>query len=412
VSNIKAIMPLIPLSAGERALSFLPICHIFERVVSYAYTWYGANVTFTGTDNLGGETGDLRKVKPHFFTAVPRLLEKVYEKIVNKGLELTGAKKKLFFWALELTEDFEYDKEYTGLAALKRKIADKLIFSKWREALGGSVRGIVTGASPLPVMIARTFSAAGVPIREGYGLTESSPGISITRFEKGYAKLGTVGPVIDGGQIMIDNRDGTYREGEGEIMYAGPNVMLGYYNKPVETAEMIEVRDGVRWLRTGDVGMLIDTPKGPFLKITDRKKELLKTSGGKYVAPLPIESKLKEHFLVDQVMVVGDNRKFVSALIIPAQDALKDWCSKKGIKFESVAEAVKDPQVQQRYQWIVDKYNPEFGHVEQVKKVTLLANPWEPIKDDGTEAELTPTLKLKRRVIMEKCKDAIEQMYS
>ena len=412
VSNIKAIMPLIPLVAGERALSFLPVCHIFERVVIYAYTFYGANVTFTGMDNLGGETGDLRRHQPHFFTAVPRLLEKVYEKIMNKGNDLTGIKRKLFFWAIELTEDYQYDKTYSGLAALKRKIADKLIFAKWREALGGHLKGIITGASPCPMMIARVFSAAGVPVREGYGLTESSPGIAVSRFDKGGAQLGSVGPVIDGGEVRIDN-DGTYREGEGEVLYAGPNVMLGYYNKPEETAATIVEMDGKRWLRTGDIGMMFTGPNGsPFLKITDRKKELLKTSGGKYVAPLPIEGKLKEHTLVDQVMVVGDNRKFVSALIVPAQDALRDWCSRHNLPWTNLAEVLQHPKVVERFQWVVDKYNPAFAKFEQIKKITLLEEPWEPVKADGSVAELTPTMKLKRRVIVEKCAKQIEEMYA
>lgn len=412
VSNIKTIGALIPLEPGYRSLSFLPLCHIFERACSFAYMYLGASVTFVGTDNLGGETGDLQAIKPHFFSAVPRLLEKVYEKIYNKGLALTGIKKGLFFWALNLTEDFDHEKTYSGLSALKWRIADKLIFSKWREALGGNVKGIVTGAAACPMKIVRVFSAAGIPIREGYGLTETSPGIAIGRFDKGGARLGSIGPVIADCEVYIDQSDGNYKEGEGEILADGPNIMQGYYNKPEETAAVFKMIDGRRWFCTGDIGKLIPGPGGvPFLKITDRKKELLRTSNGKYVAPAPIESKLKEHIMIENAMVVGENHKFVSALIIPSVDGVKDWCEKHEIPWEGLAEAIRNPKVVDRFQRIIDKCNPDFSHTEQIKKFVLLEQTWEATRTDGTEAELTPTLKLKRRVIMEKCKGAIEGMY-
>ena len=413
VSNINAVRPLIPIVAGQKTLSFLPMCHVFERVVSYAYLYIGANVTFVGTDNLGGDEGDLKKVKPHFFTTVPRLLEKVYEKIYNKGLALTGIKKGLFFWALSLTDDYEYDVQYTGLKALKLKIADKLIFSKWREALGGNVRGIITGAAQCPEKIAKVFSAAGIPVREGYGMTETSPAISITRFDKGYAKLGTVGPAIDGVEILIDTTEGEYKAGEGEILAAGPNIMLGYYKKEDKTAEMMKVINGKTFLKTGDVGTLVTDSKGiQFLKITDRKKELMKTSGGKYVAPSPIESKFKEDFLIEQIMVVGDNQKFVTALIIPALEALKEWCTRHAIEWTSFEAIVKEPKVLEKYQQRVEKHNEDFNHIDKIKAFTLLPTTWEPTKADGTEAELTPTMKLKRRVIMQKYSREIDAMYA
>jgi long-chain acyl-CoA synthetase len=412
VSNIKAVRPIIPMNAGERSLSFLPLNHIFERVCSYAYIYIGAEVTFTGVDNLGGDEGDLKAVKPHFFTTVPRLLEKVYEKIYNKGLELTGAKRALFFWAMGLTNDYEYDKTYSGFAKIKRNIANKLIFSKWREALGGSIKGIIVGASPCPVRIARTFSAAGIPIREGYGMTETSPGICIGRFDKGYSKLGYVGTTLDGVEMKIDNSDGGYAEGEGEILASGPNVMLGYYNKAEETAKVIKYFEGKRWMCTGDIGK-IDVIDGiPMLKITDRKKELFKTSGGKYVAPAPIENKLKESYLIEQIMVVGDNQKFVSALIVPAVDALKDYCKQNNLNYTSLAEILKDKEVLKRYAEIVEKYNPNFSHVEQVKEFRLIADSWEAVKLDGSAAELTPTMKLKRRVIVEKYRHIIDGIYN
>ncbi|MCO6493388.1 MAG: long-chain fatty acid--CoA ligase [Phaeodactylibacter sp.] len=413
VSNVLSVKKIFPVDSGETALSFLPLCHIFERTALYLYTFKSLRVAFTGTDNLGGEEGDLRAVQPHFFTTVPRLLEKVYEKIYNKGLELSGLARNLFFWALSLTEDYEYDKTYSGLAAVKLKIADRLIFSKWREALGGRVRGIVTGAAPCPVKMARVFSAAGIPIREGYGLTETSPGLAVGRFEPGGALLGTIGPAIDKVDLMIDTSSGLYKDGEGEILAKGPNIMMGYYNKPEATAEVMKEIDGEQWFCTGDVGKLLEGPGGrQFLQITDRKKELLKTSGGKYVAPAPIENKLKEDFLVEQAMVVGESRKFVSALILPAPDALRDWCEHKGLGWTSLEEAIQKPEVIQKYQRIIDQYNPLFNKVEQIKKFKLLSGSWEPVKTDGTEAELTPTMKLKRRVIRDKYQEAIESIYA
>lgn len=411
VSNVLSVKEYVPIDQGEIALSFLPLCHIFERTASYSYTYKGINVVFTGTDNLGGEEGDLKSIRPHFFTTVPRLLEKVYEKIYNKGLTLSGAAKKLFFWALSLTDDYDYDQSPSGLNAIKWAVADKVIFSKWREALGGRVCGILTGAAPCPVSVMRVFSAAGIPIREAYGLTETSPGLTLNAYQTGLAKMGTVGRPFPGVEIKIDT-EGDYREGEGEIMAKGPNIMMGYYNKPEETAKVIEEIDGERWFRTGDVGTWVNGPKGQsFLKITDRKKELLKTSGGKYVAPAPIESKFKEDFLIEQIMVVGDKQKFVSALIVPAEEALRSWCEGKGISWSSTEEVLQAPEVQARYQQILDQLNPQFSHIEQIKKFRLLPGAWEPTKADGSDAELTPTMKLKRRVIQAKFEAVITEMY-
>jgi long-chain acyl-CoA synthetase len=413
VSNVFAVGSEIPLHPGERVLSFLPLCHIFERTHLYAETYMGTEMYFTGTDNLGGEEGDIQAVKPHFFTTVPRLLEKVYEKIYAKGEGLSGIKKKLFFWALDLTEDFEYDKHFTGLDAIKRSIADRLIFSKWRAALGNNLKGIISGAAPLPVKIARVFSAAGIPIREGYGLTETSPGLAIGRFREGEALLGAVGPILEGVEIRIDDSDGEYKPDEGEILAKGPNIMMGYYKKPEATAEVFKEIDGERWFRTGDIGKLVKGPKGqPMLKITDRKKELLKTSGGKYVAPAPIESSFKEEFLIEQIMVVGEQKKFVSALMVPSEEALEKWCSQNQIPWTGLSEAIRHPRIVSLYQEIVDKLNPKFSHIEQIKRFTLLDRVWQPSHPNGEEAELTPTLKLKRRVILEKFKREIENLYN
>lgn len=397
---------------GEKVLSFLPLCHIFERCAYFCYINMGVNICFTGTDNLGGPDGDLQAVKPVFFTTVPRLLEKVYEKIYNKGLELEGVKKKLFFWALSLTDDYEHGIKYSGLKAFKMKIADKLIFSKWREALGGNMKGIVTGAAACPDKITKVFSTAGIPILEGYGLTETSPTLTVNRVDNGNALLGTVGHSIDCVELKIDTSEGDYKPGEGEILAYGPNVMQGYYKQPEKTAEVFKDIDGKRWFKTGDIGKMLDGPNGKqYLKITDRKKELLKTSGGKYVAPSPIENKFKEDFLIEQMMVVGEKKKFVSALIVPAPEALRDFCEGECIEYNSLEEAIKDPKVIAKYQECIDAFNPKFSHIEQIKKFTLLNTTWEPVKVDGSEGELTPTMKLKRRVIREKHKSEIDQMY-
>lgn len=412
VFNVEAMRKLLPIQPGDRGLSFLPVSHIFERAVVYAYVAYGVQTTFTGTENLGGDDGDLKAIQPHFFATVPRLLEKVYERIMARGQELKGIKRALFFWAIEQTEDWEFDKKYTGIKALKRKIADRLIFSKWREALGGSVNGIITGASACPMRIMRVFNAAGIAVREGYGLTEAAPALSFSKFVPGGAMLGTVGQLLESVVVKIDDQGG-YRPGEGEIWAKGPGIMLGFYKHPEKTAEMIRETPEGRWLVTGDIGMLVTGHQGgTFLKITDRKKELLKTSGGKYVAPTPIESVFKEHRLVDQAMIIGENQKFVAALIVPSEDGLREWCHLHHIKFTNLAEMIDEPKIIERYEMLVERVNPHFGHAEQVKKFRLLAEPWEPAKKDGTDAELTPTLKLKRRVILQKFENVIAEMYA
>ncbi len=413
INVVNDTIEVLPLETGQVSLSFLPFCHIFERAVYYGYMYIGVTTYCTGTDNLGGEEGDLQSVKPNFFSTVPRLLEKVYEKIYNKGLLLTGLKKKLFFWALDLTDDYEIGKTYSGLAGFKRKIADKLIFSKWRDALGGNLVAIVTGAAPCPAKIARVFSAAGIPILEGYGLTETSPTLTVNKYHGNEAKIGTVGTPIPCVTIKIDDSEGEYAEGEGEILAKGRGVMMGYYKKPEKTAEVFKEIEGEKWFRTGDIGKWVKGPGGKdYLKITDRKKELLKTSGGKYVAPAPIESKLKENFLIENVMVVGDKRKFVSALIVPSEEVLKDWCENNDVETNSLNEMIENPKVKDLYQRAINDINPLFSHVEQIKKFTLLGDSWESVKTDSSVAELTPTMKLKRRVIRDKCANQIDAMYS
>ena len=390
VSNVLTVRAELPLEAGQTALSFLPLCHIFERMVIYTYLHAGANVYYSDIDTLKDKLGTVR---PHFFTTVPRLLEKVYEGIVNKGLALTGIKKKLFFWALELADKYDYDQK----PSFSFKIADKLIFSKWREGLGGRILGIVTGSAACPLKMARVFSAAGIPIREGYGLTETSPVLTFNRFVEGGAMLGTVGMPIKDVEIKIAE--------DGEILAKGPNIMMGYYKEPEKTREVL-TEDG--WFSTGDVGTFVTNNAGnKFLKITDRKKELLKTSGGKYVAPAPIESKCRENFFIEQIMVVGESKKFVSAVMVPAFPVLEQWAAENGITFTYRSDLVANPKVVAKYQSIIDEINPNFSHIEQIKKFKLLVNEWTP-----ESGELTPTMKLKRKVINEKYAKEIESIYN
>jgi long-chain acyl-CoA synthetase len=411
VYNVDTMRALLPVLPGQTALSFLPVSHIFERAALYAYTAYGIEVNFTTPENLGGDTGDLKAIQPHFFTAVPRLLEKVYEKIYDKGMSASPVKRAIFTWAMNKADRWDFDKSPSGLDALGWRIADTLVFSKWRAALGGRIQGIVIGASACPVNVMRAFNAAKIQVREGYGMTEAAPAVSFSRYEPQGAMLGSVGIPIDGLRIKIETGP-DYREGEGEIIVQSPGVMVGYYLQPEKTAEVIREDADGRWLLTGDVGTLVTGPDGrQFLKITDRKKELLKTSGGKYVAPAPIETRLKEHRLVEQAMVVGENLKFVSALIVPAIGGLQDWCKKHQIQFTSLSDMINHPKVLERYQMLLNRINTDLGHVDQIKKFALLPTTWEPVKNDGTEAELTPTMKIKRRVITEKYRSIIESLY-
>lgn len=409
--NVDMVRKLAPIEPGDRVLSFLPVSHVYERVAVYLFTAVGASVSFTGTDNLGGESGDFQAIKPHFFTCVPRLLEKVYDRIYNKGLELNGLKRWLFFWALGLADHWDFDQKISIWKSIQWKIADRLIFSKWREGLGGCVKGITSGASACQLRVIRTFNAARIPVRELYGLTETAPGLSVNGFGPGEALMGTVGIAIDGVELQLEPGP-DFRPGEGEILAKSPGLMLGYYKQPDQTAAVFREIKGERWLATGDVGMFVSGAGGrQFLKITDRKKELLKTSGGKYVAPTPMETMLKEHHLVEQAMVVGENMKFVSVLIVPAEEGLKDWCKKHQVPWTNLAEMIRHPSVIHRYEMLLERVNPNFSHVDQLKKFALIAEPWEAVKADRSEAELTPTLKMKRRVILQKCSKQIEEMY-
>lgn len=389
LSNIIACMPCFPPGENMRSLSFLPLNHVFERMVTYLYLFRGVAVYYA--ESMDTIADNLREVKPHMFTTVPRLLEKVYEKIMAKGAELTGVKRRLFFWAHSLATKFEINKNQGMVYNMQLAIANKLIFSKWREALGNQLLCIVTGGAAAQVRLIRIFTAAGIPIMEGYGLTETSPVISVNRYEVKDRMFGTVGPLIDGVEVKIAE--------DGEILCKGPNIMMGYYKRPDLTAESIT--DG--WYHTGDIGQMIDNK---YLKITDRKKELFKTSGGKYVAPLPIENKLKESRFVEQVMVVGPERKFVGALIVPSFSNLKDWARKEGLEEMDNNKLIHHPKVIQLYKELIDSFNKFFNHVEQVKRFELLPNEW-----SINTGELTPKLSIKRKVITEKYQDAIERIY-
>jgi len=401
VSNVKASVKMLPVDNTKTVLSFLPLCHIFERMVIYTYFAAGCSIYYAESMESIGD--NLKEVRPHFFTSVPRLLEKVYDKIVNKGLELTGVKRKLFFWALELGLEFDEKGENGFFYNLQLGIARKLIFSKWKEALGGRIEGIVTGAAALQSRLERVFTAGGIEVRQGYGQTETSPVVTVGKIGKGEFILGTVGQVIENVQVKLDNREGM-KEGEGEILVKGPNVMMGYYKRPDLTAQTINA-DG--WIHTGDVGKFVEHNGKKFLKITDRVKELFKTSGGKYVAPQVIENKVKESPLIEQVMVVGENEKFVGALIIPSYDNLKDWASKNGISFNQKEELLTNQLVLKEYERQIEDFNKNFGKVEQVKKFKLLPQEW---TIDG--GELTPTMKVKRKVVLEKYKAAVAEIYN
>ncbi|WP_343304266.1 long-chain fatty acid--CoA ligase [Chitinophaga niabensis] len=390
MSNVSACMPYLPVNEQARALSFLPLNHIFERMVTYLYLQAGVSVYYA--ESMEAISDNLKEVKPSIFTTVPRLLEKVYEKIMAKGLELTGIKRALFFWAVDLGKQYEINKNLGAWYNFKLSIANKLIFSKWREALGGNVKCIVTGAAACQVRLLKIFTAAQIAILEGYGLTETSPVISVNRANVEDRMFGTVGPVISNVEVKMAD--------DGEILCKGPNVTIGYYKRPDLTADAIQ--DG--WFHTGDIGVLV---QNKFLKITDRKKELFKTSGGKFVAPQPIENKFKESPFIEQIMVVGADRKFTGALIVPNFHNLEDWARKQKIPFPSHEEGLKNPQVRELFKQAVERYNQFFNHIEQVKKFELMPHEW--TVDGG---EMTPTLKLKRKVIQEKYRNEIERIYA
>jgi long-chain acyl-CoA synthetase len=393
VSNVQDSMPAFTFAEdGARALSFLPLNHIFERMVTYVYLQSGVSVYYAESmDSIGL---NLKEVKPIVFTTVPRLLEKVYERIMNTALELTGIKRMLFFWALALGKRYDNIKKGNPWYRLQLWVANRLIFNKWREALGGKVKAIVVGSAACQERLARIFTAANVIIMEGYGLTETSPVVTVNRFESKNRRIGTVGTLIEHVEVKLAD--------DGEILTRGPNITIGYYKHPeLTTAATI---DG--WFHTGDIGQWID---GRFLKITDRKKEIFKTSGGKYVAPQAVENKMKESPYIEQMMVIGSGRKFVSALIVPSFMQVRKYLRDNYAAMivpQNNSDLIKAPEVLALIQKQLDKYNVNFSHPEQVKKVALLAHEW--TIDSG---ELTPSLKVKRKIIEQRFAREIEEMY-
>jgi long-chain acyl-CoA synthetase len=391
LSNVLGSGDVLNMIPFERkvALSFLPLNHIFEKMSTYIYLFFGFSIYYAESmDTIGA---NMRETKPYIFTAVPRLLEKVFEKIMLEGQKLTGFKRNVFLWSVLLAEQFE-NVGNSPWYKIKLAIADKLVYSKWRNAIGGNVKAIVVGSSATPIKLEKIFTAAGMVVMEGYGLTETSPVISVNQYPETGRKFGSVGKLLKDVQVKIAE--------DGEILCKGPGVMAGYYKNPEMTAEVII--DG--WFYTGDIGEL--DAEG-FLKITDRKKEIFKTSGGKYVAPMPIENKMKENHFIEQMMVVGAGMKFTAALIVPSYTNLLPWCKQNNIEVTAHKELVKDSRVIALFQSIITEFNPEFNHVEQVKKITLLPDEWS--IDNG---ELTPTGKMKRKVITEKYQREIDHMYA
>lgn len=389
ISNCQACGFLIQNTGSDIALSFLPLCHIFERTATNIWLRTGRSVYYA--ENLETIGENMREVRPDIFTTVPRLLEKIYERIIARGNALPGWQKRVFFWALALAKQYDPNVRPSLFKQIQLKLADCLVYSKWREALGGRVKVIVSGSAALQPRLARIFWAAKLPVYEGYGPTEASPAISLSRPESGGFKIGTVGPVIAGGEVKIAP--------DGEILYRGPNVMMGYYHQPELTAETI---DSQGWLHTGDIGEF----DGPFLKITDRKKEMFKTSGGKYVPPQQVENKMKESPFISQIIVAGEYHKFPVALIVPAFDTVSKVLATKGIKVRTRAELAAHPETRALIQADVDRLNQQLARYLQVKKFALLENEWTP-----SAGELTPTLKLKRKQIHANYAKELDALY-
>jgi len=390
LSNVLGCQPRIPANNNSKVLTFLPACHVYERMLHYLYMYLGCSIHYAESLDTIGE--NIKEVQPEIFTAVPRLIEKVFEKIMAKGDELTGIKRKLFFWAVKLGEEYEVEGK-TVWYKIKLAIANKLIFSKWREALGGKVKAIASGSAALQPRLARMFMAAKIPILEGYGLTETSPVVSVNCMKKGMM-IGTVGPLLDNVQVRFGE--------DGEILVKGPNVMMGYYKLPEKTKEDIDENG---WFHTGDIGILVNNK---YLKITDRKKEIFKTSGGKYIAPQAMENKFKESRFIEQIIVIGENEKFPSAFIVPNFAFIRDWSPKNNLSIGdgSNKSIIESADIIHLLNSEVETFNKFYGHWEQLKRFELLDH--ELSIETG---ELTPTLKPKRKIILEKYKELYNKIY-
>ncbi len=390
ISNVMGTIDVLPVGADGKFISFLPLCHVFERMVNYLLQYRGCAVYYAESIETIGD--NFREVSPDGFAAVPRVIEKLYDKIMLKGKELTGVKKSLFFWAVNLGLRFELNDANGWWYGVQLSIADKLIFSKWREALGGNVDVIVSGGAALQARLARIFKAAGIPILEGYGLTETSPVIAVNHSEYPLLKFGTTGPIVKNIEVKIAE--------DGEILMRGPSLMLGYYKDEAKTKEVID-KDG--WFHTGDIG---EIHEHNILKITDRKKEIFKLSTGKYVAPQVVENRFKESAFIEQIMVVGEGEKYAAAIICPAFHFVHGWCSKHNIKFQDNENLIEIPKVIDRFQREVDNINKELGQHRQLKKFELTCQEWTP-----ETGELSPTLKVKRKFLKKKYKVKLDRLY-
>ncbi len=378
------------LKTGDRALSFLPLCHVLERTGQYVYQLLGISIYYA--ENIDTIVENMQEIHPVTFITVPRVFEKIYDKIILKGRDLKGLKKKIFFWALQVGDRYNPDPSKRSLGYnLQLALARKLVLNKWKQALGGKLKGVISGGAALQLRLARIFWAANILVQEGYGLTETSPVVSANKSYYPYIRFGWVGVVPDQVKVKIAE--------DGEILIKGDNVMLGYYKDPKKTKEVID-KDG--WFHSGDIGEL----DGNMLRITDRKKEIFKLSGGKYVAPQLIENVMKESMFIEQIMVVGENKRFTGALISPDFDFLHNWCFLHHISYRDNTDLIKKKKVVERYQEEIDKYNKNLGHVEQIKVFRLVPDSW------STETgELSPTLKLKRKVILQKYETLIADIY-
>jgi long-chain acyl-CoA synthetase len=390
IANIDGTRNLLPVDEGDRYLSFLPLCHVLERMVNYLVLYKGNTVYYAESIETIGE--NLKEIQPHGFTAVPRILEKFYDKIIIKGSDLDGVKKSLFFWAVDLALDFKEDGKNSAVYKLKHGIADKLIYSKWREALGGKLKVIISGGAALQERLSRSFNCAGIQVAEGYGMTETSPVIAVNYSGTNNMRFGSVGPIIDNVEVMFDK--------DGEICMKGPSQMIGYYKDEEKTAEIID-KEG--WLHTGDIGELIE---GRFLKITDRKKEIFKLSTGKYVAPQVLENRAKESPFIDQILVVGEGEKFTAAIISPDFEYLHNWAADKHIEFRDNEILIMNEKVVERIQKEVDIINKDIGKSRQIRKWALTCREW--TTDSG---ELSPTLKLKRKVLKKRYTPKLNYLY-
>ncbi len=391
LSNALACETFVPFHHTWNNLSFLPLNHVYERMFNTLMLYLGISIYYAQA--IDTVASDLKEIKPQIIVTVPRLLEKVYDKMLSKGGQLQGFKKKIFDWALNLALIYEPDGKNGIFYELKRKLADKLVFVKWREALGGNIRYIASGGAALQPRLARAFTCANINTFQGFGLTETSPVIAVTHAGKGNNIFGTVGRVIKGTTAKIAE--------DGEIIVKGPGVMLGYYKNPEATAEAID-KDG--WFHTGDIGVFVN---GDFLKITDRKKEIFKTSSGKYIAPLMLENKLKECRFVEQCMVIGEQQKFASALIVPSFDYIKEWCIEKGVEFTTNEQIIQNADLKKEVNGFVREMNKELAPYEHIKRQELLSHSW-----SIESGELTPKLSIKRKVILEKNKAVIDKIFS